>query len=189
MINIAFIFAFKGAAHAFSYAHSKGLFFGASLEAAGIAARPDVNRKFYGQKLSPSVILSGEYPRPRGAQPLYDALDEILGTNSPSAGGGTSNLNGRVDYSGSNSTDNVSTKSDARTDYSNASPSHQKSYNSRTDNDNGYTSFGGRGIYMYIFMYVFVYILYIYIYIYTCIYVYICMYIYIYIYIYIYDNG
>ena len=42
-----------------SYAHSKGLFFGASLEASGIAARPDVNRKFYGQKLSPSVLLSG----------------------------------------------------------------------------------------------------------------------------------
>jgi lipid-binding SYLF domain-containing protein len=45
--------------HTHSYAHSKGLFFGASLEASGIAARPDVNRKFYGQKLSPSVLLSG----------------------------------------------------------------------------------------------------------------------------------
>ena len=56
----------KGAAHAFSYAHSKGLFFGASLEASGIATRPDVNRRFYGQKISPSVLLSGEYPRPRG---------------------------------------------------------------------------------------------------------------------------
>ena len=56
----------KGAAHAFSYAHSKGLFFGASLEASGIATRPDVNRRFYGQKISPSVLLSGEFPRPRG---------------------------------------------------------------------------------------------------------------------------
>jgi len=70
----------KGAAHAFSYAHSKGLFFGASLEASGIATRPDVNRRFYGQKISPSVLLSGEFPRPRGAQPLYDALDETLGS-------------------------------------------------------------------------------------------------------------
>jgi hypothetical protein len=76
----------KGAAHAFSYAHSKGLFFGASLEASGIAARPDVNRKFYGQKLSPSVLLSGEHPRPLGAQPLYEALDEILGTRTPYTG-------------------------------------------------------------------------------------------------------
>ena len=78
----------KGAAHAFSYAHSKGLFFGASLEASGIATRPDVNRRFYGQKISPSVLLSGEFPRPRGAQPLYDALDEILGSTIPSTAGG-----------------------------------------------------------------------------------------------------
>ena len=32
------------AAHAFSYAQSKGLFFGASLEASAIGSRPDVNR-------------------------------------------------------------------------------------------------------------------------------------------------
>jgi len=68
----------KGAAHAFSYAHSKGLFFGASLEASGIASRPDVNRVFYGEKISPSQLLSGEYPRPKGAQSLYKALDEIM---------------------------------------------------------------------------------------------------------------
>lgn len=82
----------KGAAHAFSYAHSKGLFFGASLEASGIATRPDVNRRFYGQKISPSVLLSGEYPRPRGAQPLYDALDEILGSSTPSTAGTAPNM-------------------------------------------------------------------------------------------------
>jgi lipid-binding SYLF domain-containing protein len=77
----------KGAAHAFSYAHSKGLFFGASLEASAIASRPDVNRTFYGQKISPSVLLSGEYPKPRGAKPLYDALDEILGMRGGGFGG------------------------------------------------------------------------------------------------------
>eukprot|EP01038_Epipyxis_sp_PR26KG_P011820 gene11820-15818_t len=68
----------KGAAHAFSYAQSKGLFFGASLEASGIISRPDVNRAFYGEKISPSVLLSGDYPQPKGAAPLYKALDEIL---------------------------------------------------------------------------------------------------------------
>lgn len=82
----------KGAAHAFSYAHSKGLFFGASLEASGVATRPDVNRRFYGQKISPSVLLSGEYPRPRGAQPLYDALDEILVAPVPSTVGTAPNM-------------------------------------------------------------------------------------------------
>jgi lipid-binding SYLF domain-containing protein len=68
----------KGAAHAFSYAQSKGLFVGASLEASGIAARPDVNRTFYGEKVSISALLQGDYPRPRGAQVLYDALNEVL---------------------------------------------------------------------------------------------------------------
>jgi len=68
----------KGAAHAFSYAHSKGLFFGASLEASGLASRPDVNRIFYGEKVKPSALLSGEYPRPKGAEPLYTALDEMM---------------------------------------------------------------------------------------------------------------
>jgi len=68
----------KGAAHAFSYAQSKGLFFGASLEASVIASRPDVNRIFYGEKVSPSSLLSGEYPRPKGCQPLYSAIAETL---------------------------------------------------------------------------------------------------------------
>lgn len=68
----------KGAAHAFSYAQSKGLFFGASLEASGIASRPDVNRAFYGEKVSPSQLLSAEFPRPRGADLLYRALDDVM---------------------------------------------------------------------------------------------------------------
>lgn len=68
----------KGAAHAFSYAQSKGLFVGASLEASGIAARPDVNRAFYGEKVSISGLLQGDYPRPRGADVLYQALNEVL---------------------------------------------------------------------------------------------------------------
>ena len=75
----------KGAAHAFSYAQSKGLLVGASLEASGIAARPDVNRAFYGEKVSISALLQGDYPAPRGAAVLYDALNETLygGGGSP----------------------------------------------------------------------------------------------------------
>ncbi|RYH21750.1 hypothetical protein EON65_20220 [archaeon] len=73
----------KGAAHAFSYARSKGLFVGASLEASTFAARPDVNRAFYGEKVSISHLLSGDYPPPRGAGVLYKAIDEVL--MSPSA--------------------------------------------------------------------------------------------------------
>lgn len=68
----------QGAAHAFSYAQSKGLFVGASLEASGIAARPDVNRAFYGQDVPISALLEGTFESPRGAETLYAALDELM---------------------------------------------------------------------------------------------------------------
>lgn len=68
----------RGHAHAFSYAFSQGLFFGASLEATAIAARADVNRNFYGEDVSPIALLCGEYPRPKGAAPLYAALDSLM---------------------------------------------------------------------------------------------------------------
>mmetsp|Transcript_29128 Transcript_29128/g.66045 ORF Transcript_29128/g.66045 Transcript_29128/m.66045 type:complete len:387 (-) Transcript_29128:14-1174(-) len=68
----------KGAAHAFSYARSKGLFVGASLEASGLASRSDVNRTFYGEKVSVSALLEGAYPSPRGAQVLYRALNDLI---------------------------------------------------------------------------------------------------------------
>jgi len=73
----------KGAAHAFSYAQSKGLFVGASLEASGIASRPDVNRTFYGEKVSTSALLQGDIPRPRGAEVLYQAINEVLYGGAP----------------------------------------------------------------------------------------------------------
>lgn len=68
----------KGAAHAFSYAHSQGLFIGASLEACVIGQRKDVNRTFYGQRVKAGDLLAGKHPRPRGAEVLYKALDNIL---------------------------------------------------------------------------------------------------------------
>ena len=56
----------------------KGFFVGISLEASGIFSRPDVNRIFYGQDVNPSKLLSGEYPKPIGAGPLYRALEEVF---------------------------------------------------------------------------------------------------------------
>jgi len=67
----------KGAAHAFSYAQSRGLFVGASLEACGFIQRKDVNSKYYGEKVGASALLT-EYPIPRGAEPLYKELDLVL---------------------------------------------------------------------------------------------------------------
>lgn len=55
----------------------QGLFFGASLEASAIGSRPDVNRAFYGEKISVSALLSGEYPPPKGAELLYKAIHEV----------------------------------------------------------------------------------------------------------------
>ncbi|KAJ1406637.1 hypothetical protein B484DRAFT_456785 [Ochromonadaceae sp. CCMP2298] len=67
----------EGAAHAFSYAQSKGLFVGASLEASGITIRNDVNRAFYGESVSAVALLQGEYPPPKGAEILYKALADL----------------------------------------------------------------------------------------------------------------
>jgi hypothetical protein len=92
----------KGAAHAFSYAHSKGLFFGASLETTALAARNDVNRVFYGEKVKPSMLLSGEYPRPKGAEPLYIALEDMI-NNAESGMPSSSSSRGRNGFEDSNS--------------------------------------------------------------------------------------
>ena len=68
----------EGASAAFSYAHSKGLFFGISLEASAITSRADINRAFYGMDVKPAALLSGVIPRPVAAEPLYQALAEVL---------------------------------------------------------------------------------------------------------------
>lgn len=93
----------KGAAHAFSYAQSKGLFVGASLEASGIASRPDVNRTFYGEKVSTSALLQGDYPRPRGADVLYQAINEVLYGGAPTVLRTDRGLNNVLESSGSQS--------------------------------------------------------------------------------------
>jgi len=69
-----------GFAPAYSYAHSKGFFAGISLEGSILACRSDINAKFYGRPVEPMELLHGTtQPRPRAAQPLYDALNEALG--------------------------------------------------------------------------------------------------------------
>lgn len=50
----------NGAAHAFSYAQSKGLFIGASLEASLISSRCDVNYKYYGEEIEIENLLNGK---------------------------------------------------------------------------------------------------------------------------------
>ena len=76
----------EGSSAAFSYAHSKGLFVGISLEASGIFCRDDVNRCFYGHDVKPATLLSSKYPKPLGAEPLYRALSEVLADAKRSTG-------------------------------------------------------------------------------------------------------
>ncbi|CAH0482363.1 unnamed protein product [Peronospora belbahrii] len=59
----------------YSYSISKGLYAGISLQGSVIAARNDLNRKFYGQDLEPSALLSGAVGQPAAARPLYEALN------------------------------------------------------------------------------------------------------------------
>mmetsp|Transcript_126 Transcript_126/g.100 ORF Transcript_126/g.100 Transcript_126/m.100 type:complete len:94 (+) Transcript_126:667-948(+) len=49
-----------------------------------ISPRPDLNAKFYGRVLEPSVLLFGGFrDRPRAALPLYEALDEAMSQPQP----------------------------------------------------------------------------------------------------------
>ena len=58
----------------YTYSLSKGLYIGASLDGKIITTRHDINEKFYGQRIHPRDLRSGEIPSPPAAQPLYDAL-------------------------------------------------------------------------------------------------------------------
>lgn len=61
----------------YSYSISKGLYAGISLQGSVIATRDDLNRKFYGQDLNASALLSGTVDQPTAARPLYEALDRV----------------------------------------------------------------------------------------------------------------
>jgi len=73
-----------GLGSAFSYAHSKGLFVGASLEAGTIMARSEANRAFYGATVTPKELLLGNYPPPKAAESLYSAILEVQSFDSGS---------------------------------------------------------------------------------------------------------
>lgn len=70
---------------AYSYAHSKGLFMGMSIEGAVLSTRNDVNAKFYGRSglTGADLVLDGNMPPPKAAEPLYIALERALATDIP----------------------------------------------------------------------------------------------------------
>ena len=66
---------FKAIAPVFSYSKTKGLFAGVSLEGSVLIERRDANRKFYGAPVTAKQLLTGQYPAPPAADPLYQILN------------------------------------------------------------------------------------------------------------------
>jgi len=66
---------FKAVAPIFSYSKTKGLFAGVSLEGSVLIERRDANRKFYSAPVTAKQLLTGQYPAPPAADPLYRILN------------------------------------------------------------------------------------------------------------------
>jgi len=66
---------FKAVAPIFSYSKTKGLFAGVSLEGSVLIERRDANRKFYNAPVTAKQLLTGQYPAPPAADPLYRILN------------------------------------------------------------------------------------------------------------------
>jgi hypothetical protein len=77
---------FKSVAPIFSYSKTKGLFAGVSLEGSVLIERRDANRKFYNAPVTAKQLLTGQFPAPPAADPLYRILNTraFSGADSPS---------------------------------------------------------------------------------------------------------
>ncbi|KAK6944686.1 Ysc84 actin-binding domain [Dillenia turbinata] len=68
----------KGSGMCYTYSCSKGAFVGVSLEGNIVATRMDTNLRFYGDPYLTTVdILLGTVDRPKAAEPLYAALEDL----------------------------------------------------------------------------------------------------------------
>lgn len=65
----------------FSYARSKGLYAGMSLEGTALVERRDANREFYGQPIPAKDLLEGKVPAPEAASAMYDIVEAAEGLN------------------------------------------------------------------------------------------------------------
>lgn len=68
----------NGVAGVFGYSHTKGLFAGVSLEAAGLKERKGANRKLYNREVTAREILEGYVKPPAAAKPLLDILNHRI---------------------------------------------------------------------------------------------------------------
>lgn len=68
----------KGSGMCYTYSCSKGAFVGVSLEGNIVATRLETNLHFYGDPyLTTADILLGSIDRPKAAEPLYSALEDV----------------------------------------------------------------------------------------------------------------
>jgi len=78
-----------GVAACYSYSHSRGAFAGISLQGSVLIARDKDNAKFYGQKVTPSAILTGlvKPPHDDDLELLYKSLNQILSPDTQYSSG------------------------------------------------------------------------------------------------------
>lgn len=76
--NFDAIFSEKGIGNTISIAFSKGAFLGLNIEGAIIGARHAVNKKFYGQAVTPAEIFDGKVEIPADKVTLLDDVYEKL---------------------------------------------------------------------------------------------------------------
>lgn len=68
----------KGSGLCYTYSCSKGAFVGVSLEGSIVLTRRETNLRFYGDPyLTTSDILLGNVDRPKAAEPLYGAINDL----------------------------------------------------------------------------------------------------------------
>jgi SH3 domain-containing YSC84-like protein 1 len=77
---------FKAVAPIFSYSKTKGLFAGVSLEGSILIERRDANRKFYNAPVTAKQLLTGQFPAPPAADPLYRILNTRAFSGTDAAG-------------------------------------------------------------------------------------------------------
>ncbi|XP_030265104.1 SH3 domain-containing YSC84-like protein 1 isoform X2 [Sparus aurata] len=73
--NVEADVALRSTAAVFTYARSRGLFAGISLEGSYLIERKDTNRKFYSQDIRASAILNGDVEPPSECSDLYHILE------------------------------------------------------------------------------------------------------------------
>lgn len=68
----------RGSGMCYTYSCTKGAFVGVSLESNIVATRMDTNLQFYGDPyITTNDLLLGTVERPKAAQPLYSALNDL----------------------------------------------------------------------------------------------------------------